>query len=260
MASATEKHARPHPWLTLTEGSRAALDLASFGLMRWALEAAPRGDGHPVLVLPGFMADDDSTSLLRDFLKGRGYSVFGWEMGQNTGPNGEGFSERLGGRVEEIVVKTQSKLSIVGQSLGGVYAREIARHGHEAVRQIIMLGSPLAGPGGGTARHVEALYEEMGENAPHPDPQDALADFDPLVPSTSIYSQMDGIVSWQASLQNDHEKAENIHVHASHIGMGVSPAVLYVVADRLAQDPENWRPFSAGRSRSFFNPLDRFVR
>jgi len=239
MAQTATRHEPPALWLTLTEGVRAAMDIAGYGAMRWALEHAPRGDGHPVLVLPGFMADDRSTQALRGFLKGRGYQVFGWEMGQNTGPSDPDFGDRLGERVEDIVTMGQENLSIVGQSLGGVYAREIARYAPEAVRQVITLGSPLAGSGG-TARLVEDRYKEMageGEGGGPPSAQPLL------VPSTSIYSELDGIVSWKSSLLADHPQAENIGVYASHLGMAFSPSVLFIVAERLAQKPDDWRKF-----------------
>jgi len=171
--------------------------------------------------------------------------VFGWEMGQNTGPSDPDFGARLGARVEEILDETQERISIIGQSLGGVYAREISKHGAEAIRQIIMLLSPLLGPGG-SAKHVEEMYAEMTEGGSSEEPFPAYSD--PTVPSTSIYSRLDGIVSWQNSIQADHHLAENIEVNVSHIGMAFSPAVLFIVAERLAQHDGDWQPFDMAKA------------
>jgi hypothetical protein len=72
------------------------------------------------------------------------------------------------------------------------------------------------------------------------------------VPTTSIYSKTDGVVAWQCSLNEDHPHTENIEVHASHVGMGMNPLALYVIADRLKQDPAQWQRFDLRGGRRWF--------
>jgi pimeloyl-ACP methyl ester carboxylesterase len=106
--------------------------------------AAPRGDGHPVLVLPGLVTSDRSTIALRNFLKSRGYAAYGWELGRNYGPVPR-IERGMIDRVEELYEKHRRKVSLVGWSLGGIYARQLAKAMPEKVRQVITLGSPFAG-------------------------------------------------------------------------------------------------------------------
>lgn len=234
----------PHAFLTLTEGVRAGMEFVALGgLSPWLLGHAPRGDGHPVLVLPGFMADDSSTLILRTFLEKLGYQTYGWGLGENLGPANFDTEEELGIRLTEILQKHQEPVSLVGQSLGGVYAREIAKAQPDIIRQVITLGSPLRGLGG-SAKQVEEMFMQM--NATSAQAVSMTADMlkrNPDVPTTSIYSQWDGVVAWENSLQDHQHGIENVHVYSSHIGMGLNPSVLYVVADRLAQDKDAWQPF-----------------
>lgn len=214
-------------------------------MFRWLLRRAPKGDGHPVLVIPGFMADDDSTKILRAFLNSLGYATYGWGLGINYGPSTLDLDKEFKDMVRQIEREHKSDISVVGQSLGGVYAREIAKDHPDRIRQVVTLGSPLRGQGG-SAEHVESLYHSISGTTPN-DMRASYADIrgNPPVPSTSIYSEYDGIVSWRNSLQDDHHEAENVAVYSSHIGMAVNPTVLYVVADRLAQLDGEWSPFKA---------------
>jgi pimeloyl-ACP methyl ester carboxylesterase len=244
MTEATAELRPPSQLLTLTEGIRALGDYAAYRMDRSLLRAAPKGDGHPVLVIPGFMADDSSTAILRNFLIDLGYEVYGWGMGRNLGPKTGMFEEHLAHRLDEISSHHEEVLSIVGQSLGGVYAREIARREPQWVKQVITLGSPFAAFGG-AARFTEEMYETINGQSPSEIAEELIdhVHLPPPVPNTSIYSKLDGIVAWEMSVQTDGAQSENIEVVCSHCGMGFHPHVLYAVADRLAQDLNNWAPF-----------------
>ena len=236
---------RPSALLALTELPRALMELTSLSLAAPLLRRAPRGDGHPVLVLPGFVTSDRSTRLLRRYLDELGYEAHGWRLGRNLGPKAIGErGERLTRRLLAIHRATLSKVSLVGWSLGGVMARELARQAPHAVRQVITLGSPFTG--NPRASSVAGLYERLtgemldGELMAE---RFAASASPPPVPSTAIYSRADGIVPWQNCVEPPDAQTDNIEVYGSHCGLGVNPAVLFAVADRLAQAEGDWSPF-----------------
>ena len=204
----------------------------------WRL--APHGDGHPVLVLPGLAAGDTSTVLMRRFLRARGYAVSGWNQGLNLGLR-EGVLERTHDTLRRLWAEHGRAVSIVGWSLGGLYARELAKQSPEAVRLVITLGSPFTGH----PRETNAwrLYELASGH--HIDSHDLHLPLRtaPPVPTTSIWSRSDGVVSWHCCVELRHDAAENIAVDSSHFGLGAHPAALYAVADRLAQPEGAWQPF-----------------
>jgi pimeloyl-ACP methyl ester carboxylesterase len=206
------------------------------------LMRAPRGDGHPVLALPGFLASDLSMAPMRRYLKELGYNTYAWEMGRNTGGITR-LRSALRGRLAGIHAATGRKVSIVGWSLGGVYARDLALQAPDMVRCVVTLGSPFANDVRATnaTRLYEALSgETVGENS---EIREAIAG-DLPVPVTSIYSRSDGIVNWRTCLLRPSDTAENIEVHlASHVGFGVNAAALWAVADRLAQAEGEFRQF-----------------
>jgi pimeloyl-ACP methyl ester carboxylesterase len=205
-----------------------------------ALSRAPRGDGHPVLVLPGFLADDASTFPLRRFLRDRGYFVHGWRLGRNRGPSPE-IVRLLVERFDAIQRRHGRAMSVVGWSLGGIYARELARAFPEKVRMVITLASPLRDL---DATNVARLsWLRFGERLPPP--PDGLGErlAAPLpVPCTSFYSETDGIVSWRCCVAESGPQSESLAVRSSHCGMGHHPTVLLAIADRLAQPEGAWRP------------------
>jgi pimeloyl-ACP methyl ester carboxylesterase len=205
------------------------------------LALARRGDGHPVIVFPGLIASDMSTELLRRYLKSRNYAAQRWEQGRNLGPR-PGVLEACARQVDTLYKRHGRKVSLIGWSLGGIYARETAKQLPDLVRSVITLGTPFAGHPRATNawRVYEAASGERVDDTPRDWPALRQA---PPVPTTSIYSRTDGVVAWQCSVQEPGPQAENIEVEASHIGLGVNPAVLYAVADRLAQPEGNWRPF-----------------
>jgi pimeloyl-ACP methyl ester carboxylesterase len=218
---------------------------------------APHGDGHPVLVIPGLGASDTSTVLLRKFLDDLGYVTCPWDLGRNKGHKEEG-TELMRQRLKVIFDQHGRKVSLIGQSLGGVFARELARRNPDMVRQVITLGSPFTGhPLASTGTH---LYEWLsGDRMEDLDFNQHLAmRVKPPVPTTSIYSKLDGVVAWECSIEEGQPEGESIHLRGnSHIGMGSSPTALYLIADRLAQPENDWKPFEAsGMARLFFGSQD----
>ena len=215
----------------------ASLPLALPLLMRHV----PRGDGHPVLVLPGLLASDASTAALRAFLASLGYEVHGWGQGTNLGPR-TGVLANLQATLAAMHGRDHRKVSVIGWSLGGIYARELARIAPLSVRQVVTLGSPLHGdPDRST--HAAGLYHLVAGRAPVEDP---LRNVGPApVPTTSIYSRSDGVVAWGASVERPGPQVENVEVcNASHTGLGFNPLVWLVVGDRLAQAEGAWRRFA----------------
>lgn len=221
---------------------RALFEFNSSLLLSPLLMQAPRGDGHPVLALPGFLASDLSMAPMRRYLRELGYETHAWNMGRNLGGV---YSKRRALRelLTGICESAGRKVSIVGWSLGGVYARDLALQVPDMVRSVITLGSPFANDV--RATNATRLYELVsGEGVDDvPGLRKAIAG-DLPVPATSIYSRTDGIVNWRTSLLRPSATAENIEVHlASHIGLGVNPASLWAVADRLAQREGEFRHF-----------------
>ncbi len=236
-----ERLRAPGLGLLLAE-ARGIFEFNASLLLSPLLMRAPRGDGHPVLMLPGFLASDLSMAPMRRYLRELGYDSYAWEMGRNTG----GVSRMrlaLRDRLADIHAATGRKVSLVGWSLGGVYARDLALQAPEMVRCVVTLGSPFANDV--RATNATRLYELLsGERADdNPELRAAIAG-DLPVPATSIYSRTDGIVNWHTCLLRPSDTAENIEVHlASHVGLGVNPAALWAVADRLAQPEGEFRQF-----------------
>ncbi|MFM7349911.1 MAG: esterase/lipase family protein [Erythrobacter sp.] len=245
-ASATRTHAEtarpPLRFWTLAEG-RAVFELGAFLAARPLLAHLPKGDGHAVMVLPGFMATDTSTVPLRRLLKRLGYDAHGWNSGRNLRVD-NALIARLESQLKRLNEESGRTVSLVGWSLGGVLARELAKLHPERVRLVISLGSPISDD----RRHTNAarLFEML--NGKEPEPMRGgrfrgLAEAPP-VPTTSILTKTDGIVHWRGSVQKPGKSpSENIEVYASHIGLGVNPSVMIAVADRLAQPEGTWAPF-----------------
>src|SRR5713226_7133619 len=206
------------------------------------LMRAPRGDGHPVLTLPGFLASDLSMAPMRRYLTELGYDTHAWRMGRNTGGVARMQSALLD-RLKEIHAEVGRKISIVGWSLGGIYARHLALQAPDMVRCVVTLGSPFANDV--RATNATRLYEALSGEAVEDNPElRAAISGDLPVPTTSIYSRADGIVNWRTCLLRPSDTAENIEVYlASHVGLGVNAAALWAVADRLAQTEGEFKQF-----------------
>jgi pimeloyl-ACP methyl ester carboxylesterase len=233
---------RPPGLGLLLAEARGIFEFNASLLLSPLLMRAPRGDGHPVLTLPGFLASDLSMAPMRRYLKELGYDSYAWKMGRNIGGVSR-LRAALRDRLAEIHRSTGRKVSVVGWSLGGVYARDLALQAPDMVRYVVTLGSPFANDVRATnaTRLYEALSGEAVEN--NSELRKAIAG-DLPVPTTSIYSRADGIVNWRTCLLRPSGTAENIEVHlASHIGLGVNPAALWAIADRLAQGEGEFSQF-----------------
>jgi pimeloyl-ACP methyl ester carboxylesterase len=252
MSVAVQTLRPPSRTLMFLEG-RAIHEFGAFIGALPLLSLAPKGDGHPVLVLPGLVASDASTRPLRTFLKNRGYAASGWRQGRNLGLR-EGVRDAMVDLVHELSDDHGRKVSLVGWSLGGLYARQLAKMMPERVRSVITLGSPFAGHP--KATNAWRVYElASGRRADEEDPRfgGSLA-APPPVPTTAIFSRTDGICAWQGCMEKPSATSESIEVESSHCGMGHHPAVVYAVADRLAQAEGQWQPFDRSGWRSLLFP------
>jgi pimeloyl-ACP methyl ester carboxylesterase len=210
--------------------------LAQLALQYPRLLKEPRGDGHPVLFLPGFTAADTSTRSLRRYVKLLGYDARGWGLGRNTGDVAL-HAPQVIEIVKELNAATGRAVSLVGWSMGGVIAREVALHQPDKVRRVITMGSPITGgpkytafadqlaSGGVDLDAVEAHIHRRQRTSP------------PLrVPVTAIFSRQDGVVAWQACIDQINESVEHVEVSSSHLGLGFDPEVYRLIARRLATE------------------------
>ncbi|MCW5660626.1 MAG: alpha/beta hydrolase [Burkholderiaceae bacterium] len=247
--SAPDQARAPGPLLMLME-ARAPWEAAALLAAAPWLSRLPPGDGHPVLVFPGLAASDLSTLPLRRFLRRRGHWTHSWRQGFNFGPR-NGVLQACRGRVQQLAERHGCKVSLVGWSLGGVYARELAKELPHLTRCVITLGSPFAGHP--RATNAWRVYEWLSGQSVHDNHEmhRQLREAPP-VPTTSILSRSDGVVAWHCSVNEPRAHTENIEIAASHVGMGVNPLALYAVADRLRQDPERWQRFDVSGARRWF--------
>jgi pimeloyl-ACP methyl ester carboxylesterase len=233
----------PSAWLMALE-LRAFWEFGAL-LPAWPLLArAPRGDGHAVMVFPGLSANDTTTVPLRQYLQSLGYSPWGWAQGFNFGPRA-GVLDEAKSKLISTFESTGRKVSLIGWSLGGVYARELAKELPDMVRSVITLGTPFAGSH--KATNAWRVYQLTSGRDIERESENYDLPTAPPVPTSSIYSRTDGVVAWQASIQApglSNRSTENIEVLASHIGLGLNPSAWWAVADRLAQPEGQWQPFA----------------
>jgi hypothetical protein len=196
------------------------------------LASAPRGDGHLVVDIPGWRAPELSGAPMRRYLRHLGYDARGWGFGTNTGDPRRDV-ERLSARVLDLVDATGAPASLVGWSLGGVIAREVARRHPDAVRRVITYGTPVAG--GSAYTSIGRAYGSTANTDADRVARRLDARSPIQVPLTVVFSRRDGVVAWQACIDHATPGAEHVEVGSTHIGMGVDPDVWAVVADRLAQ-------------------------
>lgn len=234
---------RPSFFWLISEPGRALTELGVAYSLGSLLTHQPKGDGHPVMILPGFMASKSSTTMLRSFVEKLGYEVYDWGLGRNLGR--EEYIDLLSATIEEIYSKAGRPVSLVGWSLGGVFARQLAKARPHLTRQVITLGSPFGGitePNNAAwlysmisgGKKIKDINYTLLENLPIPAP----------VPTTAIYSKEDGIVPWQMCMERQETDIhQNIQVRGSHIGLGVNTGVLEIIADRLQYQAHDWQHF-----------------
>ena len=236
-----------------------AADAATCPLSALALLRVPRSDGHAVLVLPGFLSGDGPTWLLRSFLGQIGYRVFPWELGFNLGlseAHPYDLEALIEHRLKEVFIESgDRKISLVGWSLGGLYAKALARRYPRLIRDVITLGSPISGD----TRKVSIwrLYEWVtGMRFSDPAFARKVRELNkPLtgVPITAFHCRKDGVVPWRNACESPGPLVQNIEVKASHVGMGFDAFVYYLIAHRLAgSSARAWQPLDvAGLRRAF---------
>ena len=232
----------------------------------WLLDkAAPHADGNrPVVTIPGFLASETTLSRLARFLNRHGFAAQPWGMGRNLGPQGSSWDDVLtkmrrevGETIRRLADKHSAPVALIGQSLGGVYARELAAHMPEEIDRVIMLGSPTLHPY--MQSHHNRVIAQMGywvSRQSHAEMagRSGLLHLDPdrpPLPCVSVHSPCDGGVAESSAVipqyivdqSDDSAPRENLRVLSSHIGMSVNPWVLLAVADRLVQDRDAWQPF-----------------
>lgn len=229
-----EVSALPPSKLLLLRELSAWAEYAAFRLDRQVLTGLPRGDGHAVMIVPGFGTHDGHTASLQAVLNGLGYSAYGWGQERNVGMNKK-VREGLGARLKELSERHDGKVSLIGWSLGGVFVRELARHQPNLVRRVFTLGSPINGHP--DANNVMGIFKFMNRKNP------PKLDWDgfqkrrtaPPVPCCAIYSKTDGIVRWDCSLEEEAPNTENVEVSGSHFGLGFNRQVIRAIAERLAK-------------------------
>ena len=241
----------PNPLLMAFE-ARAAIETVAGLLAAPILRRIPKGDGHPIVVLPPFGAADQFTSGLRRFLSGRDYDVHPWGHPEVLGLHR--LVHVAADRVQEVRQNRQEPVTLIGHSLGGVYAREVARYIPDDVRSVITLGSPINDL---KANHVWPMFEAASGTRVASLPPDFAARMAeaPPVPTTSVFSKTDGVVAWRSCIDHSDGEVENVEVVGSHIGLPSNPWAIYVVGDRLAQPAGEWQPFHRpGVARPSFPP------
>ena len=195
----------------------------------------------------------NAVSPLRRYCEQLGYAAADWGWGLNSGPQGniDRWMEELGAHIGDMLEPFDQSATLIGWSLGGVYAREVAKLLGPKVRQVITLGTPFNAAEDHT--RVGWIYRLLsGEQIEYSPALSARLRIAPDVPTTSIYSRTDGVVAWQTCL-HDAQAArsghvEDLEVSSSHIGLGWNPAVLRIIADRLAQKPGRWRKYQGATS------------
>jgi pimeloyl-ACP methyl ester carboxylesterase len=243
-AEATPR-ARPI-WTELLTGPELLLTVPGAAL---AALAAPTGGARPVLVLPGFITGDITTAPLRAFLRSLGHRPSGWGLGINVGV-ADHIAAGLDRMIQELAHRHGSTIDIVGWSAGGMLARLLAQHRQELVGQVITLGSPIKLT---TGDSNIGLLQEIAGRLFVPTPPRIDVDKIP-VPSTTIWSKQDGVVPGHLCRQTPGPTAECVEVRGTHLGLATNPAVMYAIADRLAQRPDAWQPFTPHRRLRWWYP------
>ncbi|MEM9255092.1 MAG: alpha/beta hydrolase [Pseudomonadota bacterium] len=250
------------------EAGKFALEFSSTAVLAPLLRRLPKGDGHSIMILPGFMGADGSTATLRRMLRQRGYNAIPWGLGRNAAnvrsrdlddflAHRSAMEDRIGAMVEQEYIRSGGKLTLIGWSLGGLYAVALAHRYPNCLRQVITLGTPYGDPRG------TALYSVMGNLYNREVDEEALERWvnhtyragDLQVPVLALYSETDGIVGpGIARCEADPRYVTNVAIPASHVGFPFNPLVFAVIANYLAPPEERWRVFNRGKLRCWMAP------
>jgi pimeloyl-ACP methyl ester carboxylesterase len=223
---------QPPPISGLMREARGLLELPRLLLRVRTLARQPRGRGAPVLVLPGYGVGDSSTLVLQCYLRLLGYKVRGLGNRKNSRDVPE-LLTRVLKRLVQFSRKARQEVRIVGWSLGGYLAREAARERPDLVRQVITLGTPVVGgPKYTIAAH---RLRRRGIDMEAIEAQIQMRNRVSLTtPVTAIYTRLDAVVAWEACIDTDCSNVEHIEVATTHFGLGFSPEVYRIIAERLA--------------------------
>lgn len=224
----------PHPFLTLLEGRV----IAEAGGLMLALPLlrlnARKGRGEPVIVLPGFMADDRSTRILRNYLNQIGYQAIPWGLGTNRGPM-LSMLPTLQNLISDVASQTGHKVRLVGWSRGGMISRELARDNPGQIDRVITIGSPVRGGIGASAigrwvQHETGLTPQQMSRL-----TEERSRLPIRVPVRAIYSKSDGVVAWKACVDDETEGIEHFEVIGSHVGLGSNVEVFRLLPRLLRE-------------------------
>jgi esterase/lipase len=243
MSNPTKKIKRPSLFLFLTEIFRAIIDSIRGSSFIKNYQVKQKGDGHTVLVIPGFLSTDKPTKPLRHFLDKLGYKTYGWGMGRNLADLTQ--LALISKKIDQLYEQSGEQISLIGWSLGGVYARQLAKEKPEKIRQLITLGSPFNGinePNNATLtfnlvkwlKGYPEIEESFFNDLPLPAP----------VPTTAIYSKKDGIVPWESCMEQIEDAThQNIEVTSSHLGMGTNKDIMHIIAHKISLTRKNWHRY-----------------
>lgn len=240
----------PHPFLLAME-YRAFLELGTFVMARPFIRLFPRGDGHAVLIVPGFVQDGIAVTPLAQALRRLGYNAQVWGQGRNLGFTRKALSS-LREQAQKLAQESKGEVSVIGWSLGGIFARELAFEIPQSLRLVITLAAPFGrNPHASNMRWVYDLVTK--HQVDEIDDEMILRIRKPLpVPSTAIYSRMDGVLAWETCVEEVLcDTNENIEVFGSHSGLGFNLQALWVIADRLAQPKGAWKRMAAAIPAAF---------
>jgi pimeloyl-ACP methyl ester carboxylesterase len=223
----------PPPRSGLVREARGVIELPRLLFRISTLARQPRGNGEPVLVLPGYGSGNASTALLQSYLRFLGYRVRGWGRGSNKGEVPT-LLTRVLKRLVSLARRNQQKVRIVGWSLGGYLAREAARERPDLVQQVITLGTPVVG--GPKYTVMAQIFRRRGIDIDAIEAEiESRNQISLTTPVTAIYSRRDNVVAWEACIDHFTSDVEHIEVKATHLGLGFSPEVYKIIAERLAQ-------------------------
>jgi len=220
--------------------------VAGDSLSGHAANVGNAGDGHPVIIFPGLGNDGSVVVPLRNHCEALGYQAVDWGWGYNTGPKGDldAWMGELALHIEGLLKRYDQPATLIGWSLGGIYAREVAKTLASRVRQVITIGTPFNADADYT--NIGWMYRLLsGASADIAPVLSKRLRTPPPLPTTSIYSRSDGLVAWQTCVHAAASKdVQDIEVQGSHIGMGWNADVLNIVTDRLRQQPSHWQPYA----------------
>jgi pimeloyl-ACP methyl ester carboxylesterase len=193
----------------------------------------PHGQGQPVLVYPGYLTGDVSSIRLRRSLRASGYAAYGWGLGQNKGARAD-LLDRLGARLDSIVSRHGQPAALVGWSLGGIFARELAKQRPDLIQLVITLGSPFSG----SPRDNNAwrIYELLNDHPVDRPPIDAVLQQKPPVRTIAVHSPIDGIVAQRSARGLPDESDRQVEIAERHLSLARSPAAIRLIGQLLSEE------------------------